>query len=249
MEHYTRLHTHPHIHTHTWQKEWEDIMERTEKDGAYLTQIHLFVLTHVIRRPIIVFAHTGKERERSSYVYVCMYMCMYVYIYVCMYLYVHVCMHACICMCVWAFAFIVLPSCMWPGLRSLCLTFRQKKCKRSFFMCTYAYTLYVVWKYFVYLCVYVYMYSCLRPMYVITWPIIVFARKVNIKYQVQRKEFICVYRLYLVYMHACTLYSISHRPCTHQSLDGIGECGYVPSHNIQLLRVCVCIYIYIYKHT
>jgi hypothetical protein len=44
-----------------WASEWKDIQERSGTDGAYLTQIHLFVMAHVIRRPIIVFAHTEQD--------------------------------------------------------------------------------------------------------------------------------------------------------------------------------------------
>ena len=46
-----------------WASEWKDIKERSGTDGAYLTQIHLFVMAHVIRRPIIVFAHTEQDNS------------------------------------------------------------------------------------------------------------------------------------------------------------------------------------------
>jgi len=44
-----------------WKKEWEDLKDRCGRNGAFLTQIHLFVLVHVIRRPIIVFSHTEQD--------------------------------------------------------------------------------------------------------------------------------------------------------------------------------------------
>lgn len=44
-----------------WTQEWADLKERSGRDGAFLTQIHLFVLAHVIRRPIVVYAHTEQD--------------------------------------------------------------------------------------------------------------------------------------------------------------------------------------------
>lgn len=50
-----------------WTSEWKDIKERSGTDGAYLTQIHLFVMAHVIRRPIVVFAPTEQDNSMCRF--------------------------------------------------------------------------------------------------------------------------------------------------------------------------------------
>jgi len=46
-----------------WAADWSDVQDRAEKDGAFLTQIHLFVLAHVIRRALVVFAPTEENNS------------------------------------------------------------------------------------------------------------------------------------------------------------------------------------------
>jgi hypothetical protein len=44
-----------------WEKEFKDILERSGQDKAFLVQIHIYVLAHVLRRPIIVYADAVQE--------------------------------------------------------------------------------------------------------------------------------------------------------------------------------------------
>jgi hypothetical protein len=44
-----------------WEREWQDILERSGTAGAFLMEIHIYVLAHVLRRPIIVYADAVQQ--------------------------------------------------------------------------------------------------------------------------------------------------------------------------------------------
>jgi hypothetical protein len=44
-----------------WKREWRDILERSGRDGAFLMEIHIYVLAHVLRRPIIVYSDAVQQ--------------------------------------------------------------------------------------------------------------------------------------------------------------------------------------------
>jgi hypothetical protein len=44
-----------------WSAEFQDLLARSGTDGAYLCQIHIYVLAHLLRRPIIVYADTVQQ--------------------------------------------------------------------------------------------------------------------------------------------------------------------------------------------
>ena len=44
-----------------WEREWRDILERSGRDGAFLMEIHIYVLAHVLRRPIIVYSDAVQQ--------------------------------------------------------------------------------------------------------------------------------------------------------------------------------------------
>ena len=66
-----------------WERDFQDILDRSGRDTAHLVQIHIYVLAHVLRRPIIVYSDAWQEvgamespcRMRGIYIYI------YIYIY------------------------------------------------------------------------------------------------------------------------------------------------------------------------
>ena len=44
-----------------WKTEFADLVDRSGRDCAFLCQIHIYVLAHVLRRPIIVYADTVQQ--------------------------------------------------------------------------------------------------------------------------------------------------------------------------------------------
>ena len=48
--------THTHTHTHTHTQEWDALVGRAAEQGRSLEDVHVLVLAHVLRRPIIVYS-------------------------------------------------------------------------------------------------------------------------------------------------------------------------------------------------
>ena len=44
-----------------WEREFDDLIDRSSRDAAFLAEIHIYVLAHVLRRPIIVFADSIQQ--------------------------------------------------------------------------------------------------------------------------------------------------------------------------------------------